>query len=67
MTLDPDMVAADDKTREWLTSLAALAGHYWESLALAKVPDSVAAQMLLDWHTAYIGDGITWADDVNEG
>lgn len=60
--IDPDQVAQDDKTREWLSALAALAGHYWDALS-HQVPDSIASQMVVDWHAAYIGDGITWDDE----
>lgn len=61
--LDPEQVAMDERSREGLTVNAALAGHFWECLKAAGVPDAVAEQMVIDWHNACITDGVAWADD----
>jgi len=61
--IDPDQLAEDERAREALSSMAALAGHFADALHAAKVPDAVAHQMLIDWHWAVITDGVAWEQD----
>lgn len=61
--LDPDQIAEDERAREALSAMAALAGHFWEALQSQRIPESAAVQMLTDWHYAVITDGITWDDE----
>lgn len=61
--LTPDEIAADEKTREYLSATAALAGHFAEALRAAGVPDVVAHQLTIDWHDAYITGGVAWEAD----
>ena len=62
-TVDPAQVDADEKTRQTLTVMAGLAGHFWDVLQAARVPETAACQMLIDWHYACITDGVAWSGD----
>lgn len=61
--LDPDQLAEDERAREALSAMAALAGHFVDALHAAKVPEQIASQMVIDWHYAVITDGIAWEPD----
>ena len=61
--IDPEQVAEDERTRESLTIMAGFAGHFWDALQAARVPEPVAHQMVIDWHYACITDGVAWGDE----
>lgn len=64
--LDPDAVAADAKTREEASALAALVAHYYEALRDLRLPEALCVAVVTDWHQAMISDGVIWTADDDE-
>lgn len=61
--IDPDQIAADLEAAAALRQVAALAGEFYDALRLRNLPETLAIQLVVDWHAALIDDGIWWEDD----
>ena len=65
LPIDPDQVAADLEAAAALRQIAALAGEFYDALRLRNLPETLAIQLVVDWHSALIDDGIWWEDDTD--
>lgn len=68
LPIDPDQLAADELAAASLRQVASLAGEFYDALRLRNLPESLAVQLVIDWHSAMLGDGILgeWDHDGDE-
>ena len=63
LPIDPDQIAADEETAASLRQVAHLAGEFYDALRLRNLPETLAVQLVADWHYTFINDGIVCEDN----